>query len=861
MASNILQIPFRRTHNVSLSDAITQYISEKYDQRPDMFADDLLIIDRLRVEAINVQEPHVSGISRLVTYAAQLKWLGGKFPVDVGVDFSWYPAFGFNTSRPISQNNLRFELANIIFNIAALYSQLAFSLNRTTSDGLKQACNYFCQAAGTLAHLRTEIMSDLRASPPEDMDDMTLQSLEQLLLAQAQECFWQKAIKDGLKDASIARLAAKVSDFYGDASEFAVKSNAISVDWIHHMTAKHHHFAAAAQYRQSLDCLEKRKYGEEVARLRDSLSCVNEALKESRWISRVVLGDLNGLKARVSEDLKRADKDNDVIYLQAVPPKSELKSIDRASMVVAKAPSQVTDAISMLGDNGPLGQPLFSKLVPYAVHIAASIYSDRRDRLVNETIIGELESMTDKLRDLLSSLNLPGSLQALEKPLGLPPTLVSHAEEMRQQDGLNRLRRSLSDTAKVKANDKAVYNEGVEILAAEKAEDDAARKKYGTDRWDREPSETAAKKVYNTANEINGYFTSAQSSDELVEGKLKDFEPIFKVLTGTNRDLETYVPSSRRAAITPEVERESNQLRNCLNEVSWVEGKRKRRIQTLKEKARSDDINSALLKETARLEREFPMQPIQASQFEDLFEQRLHLYDSDLELLAQERNEQDQIAEKVREANHAFNKARMGDSSTKERERALQELENGYLKYKEIISNIEVGRKFYNDLAKIVGRFRDECKVVVHQRRMEASQMEAEISNISAMATLNISQAHLRPQTQHSTSHNNSAYIRSQPQPQPVLQPQPQPPMQQPIQPQEQRQPSRPHATEEPLTAPQPTRAPVPPPQVPAPGLWSPEIGIRFGGPAPPPSQGQIAGRGQGQVSGKWDPNQGIRFS
>lgn len=81
--SNILQLPFRRTHAVSLSDAITQYISSKYDQRPDMFADDLMILDRLRTEAVNVQEPHVSGISRLVTYSAQLKWLGGKFPVDV----------------------------------------------------------------------------------------------------------------------------------------------------------------------------------------------------------------------------------------------------------------------------------------------------------------------------------------------------------------------------------------------------------------------------------------------------------------------------------------------------------------------------------------------------------------------------------------------------------------------------------------------------------------------------------------------------------------------------------------------------------------------------------------------------------
>ena len=243
------------------------------------------------------------------------------------------------------------------------------------------------------------MLPDLRASPPEDMDEMTLLSLEQLCLAQAQECFWQKAVKDELKDASIARLAAQVSDFYVDASEYAVKSNAISPDWIHHMTAKQHHFAAAAQYRQSLDCLEKRKYGEEVARLRDCVACVNEALKESRWINRVVLGDLNGLKSRVAEDLKRAEKDNDMIYLNPVPPKSELKTLGRASMVAAKAPSQVTDAISMLGPDGPLGQPLFSKLVPYAVHIAASVYSDRRDRLVNETIIGDLDSMTEKLRE------------------------------------------------------------------------------------------------------------------------------------------------------------------------------------------------------------------------------------------------------------------------------------------------------------------------------------------------------------------------------------------------------------------------------------------------------------------------------
>lgn len=314
---------------------------------------------------------------------------------------------------------------------------------------------------------------------------------------------------------------------------------------------------------------------------------------------------------------------------------------------------------------------------------------------------------------------------------------------MRQQDGLNRLHRSIEDTAKVKSNDLAVYHEGVELLAAEKAEDLAARNKYGTDRWTRGTSESAAPKIYRTLNEISGYFTSAQSSDDLVQRKLRDQRSVFLVLTGTNRDLEAFVPSSRRAAIPIELERESNRLRGCLSEITRMENRRRRRIQTLKDKARGDDIRTpicsthqptdhmltyrvdpALLRETARLEREFPMQPIQASQFEDLFVEELKLYDTDRDMLAQERRDQEHLSDQVREANRAFTGAHKGDASTKERETALQDLENGYLKYKEIISNIDVGRKFYNDLAKIVGRFRDDGKAFVHQRRMEASQIE-----------------------------------------------------------------------------------------------------------------------------------------
>lgn len=82
-AGNILAIPFRRTHPITLAEAIKTYISSKYDQHPSTFARDLDLIDQLRKDAVNAVEPHTSGVRKIQAYAAQLVWMGGKFPVDV----------------------------------------------------------------------------------------------------------------------------------------------------------------------------------------------------------------------------------------------------------------------------------------------------------------------------------------------------------------------------------------------------------------------------------------------------------------------------------------------------------------------------------------------------------------------------------------------------------------------------------------------------------------------------------------------------------------------------------------------------------------------------------------------------------
>ncbi|KAF3916011.1 Rhophilin-1 [Arthrobotrys entomopaga] len=816
--STPLHIPFRKSAPLSppLSTAITSYISSKYDQHPDMFKTDLATIDRMRADAVNVREPHASGLTRLGAYAAVLSAASGKFPVDIGADFTWYPALGYNTQRPITQNNLQFERANIIYNLAALYSQLAVSVSRNTSEGLKLACNYFSFAAGTLSHLRSEVIPKMRSLPPEDMDVMTLEALENLMLAQAQECFWQKAAMDGMKDALIAKLAAQVNDFYAEARDIATQSDAVSAEWIHHMTAKHHHFAAAAQYRAACDALEKAKYGEEVARLQDALKCANEGLKEARYISKVVISDLQGLKEKIQDTLKRAEKDNDVIYLDPVPSKAELAVLGRRSMVKAAVPKEITEAKEKLVVGGEYGPPLFQNLVPFAVHIAGSIYVERRDRAVNN-IIDELETLTVQLRETLSSLNLPGSLEALEKPLGLPPGLMAHVEAVRQAGGVDGLLRAYDDVTKIKASDKAVYEESVAMLRVEEEEDQKMRSRHGTDRWLRKPSKEAEGNPIKQIEEYGSIIQSADNSDRLIMEKIRMFEAPLRLMQGSDSGLRDFVPNSSRPKMNVQVDRTVTKLRQLLDETSRLESARRRLIEQIREKGKADDITQALLAEVSKIEQDQPLKPIDAADFEILFAQRLRAYDEYQSLQAEEQNKQDALIEKIKEANSAFLASRKVDDSLKERETAIQALETAYTKHQEVIGNLESGRKFYNDLAKLLARLQQEAKSFVYTRKYEAEQMEVDIT--SAMANLRLSST----ATAAPVAHYAQQQQRPPPPPQPVLQT-------------PTRYSTRSQATTRqsenatPLPAPQAQR-PLPVPSVPQVqgGVWTPDQGIRFG--------------------------------
>lgn len=65
-------------------------------------------------------------------------------------------------------------------------------------------------------------------------------------------------------------------------------------------------------------------------------------------------------------------RDNDLVYVQPVPPATQLSAIVGAGMVKLATPTEVADPIGWLMSGGA-GQPaLFSALVPYGVHLALS---------------------------------------------------------------------------------------------------------------------------------------------------------------------------------------------------------------------------------------------------------------------------------------------------------------------------------------------------------------------------------------------------------------------------------------------------------------------------------------------------------
>jgi programmed cell death 6-interacting protein len=151
---------------------------------------------------------------KLVTHAAH-HFRGVNLATEAKLAFRWHDTF--NPKLSVAHPEWRYERAAVLFNLAASLSYLATLQDRGDPEGMKLACKYFQEAAGAIAEVRSVSKEGAWVDYTPDMTNDFLRALEALMLAQAQKCFYEKAVADGRPHALIAKIAAECAALYAEA--------------------------------------------------------------------------------------------------------------------------------------------------------------------------------------------------------------------------------------------------------------------------------------------------------------------------------------------------------------------------------------------------------------------------------------------------------------------------------------------------------------------------------------------------------------------------------------------------------------------------------------------------------------------
>jgi hypothetical protein len=198
----------KETERAKFNKVILPMLIDHYHVNVDEFSQPLQEINRMR-EMAQQSARDKAGLELLFEYCNQLYFIDRRFyptnrkTAGENMYFQWFDLWSGNSS---AQRSIAFEKANIMFNIAALYSQMAIEQDRSTEAGLEEATMLFEQAAGMLQLMSKAFIN----SPSLDISNDSVNVLYLLMMAQATECNWEKImIQEQEGDIDLAISIAK----------------------------------------------------------------------------------------------------------------------------------------------------------------------------------------------------------------------------------------------------------------------------------------------------------------------------------------------------------------------------------------------------------------------------------------------------------------------------------------------------------------------------------------------------------------------------------------------------------------------------------------------------------------------------
>jgi hypothetical protein len=364
-------------------------------------------------------------------------------------------------------------------------------MDLNTDESIRDACKLMQQASGAFEFIKSTILPELQAaSPPSPsssaLSESGLTMASSLALAQAQFCFYKKAVKDhrsgSMKPGIVAKLAKQTAVFYGATAASCKHESSLKGDtsYFAHADFKARCFHATAEYWQALALQETapgavpgRGYGEAVARLGVAERLLAAALAQAAQhkLPSSVSATADELLRTVAAMRGESERLNDQVYLGLVPTEAMLEAVPPVAM--AKPISLPPEPAEGQPGRAP---SLFRQLVPAGLRKIQAALQDRAAALRGGAS-KQAATATDAARALLSSIGLPSSLEVYKQGAGgagIPDSLWDKVLAAQQQGALPGLESQYSQLQATAAECEASLDALAALLSREDEADAAA---------------------------------------------------------------------------------------------------------------------------------------------------------------------------------------------------------------------------------------------------------------------------------------------------------------------------------------------------------------------------------------------------
>ncbi|WIA35320.1 hypothetical protein OEZ86_003775 [Tetradesmus obliquus] len=711
-SSVLLAIHVKRTDNVELKNPILSYIRETYsDREAEDAVDDLVAIQTLRNELVTSQAgSQLTAKDSYIKYYKCLTSIETRFPIsnekgNVRISFPWTDAF--RPSKKTSQSNIHYEKAAVLFNVAAVISQQALQVDRATADGIKEACKLFQEAAGMFGHLKESEAAKVDNPRPVDLSPECLSMMEKLMMAQAQECVYHKAVMDKKSPGTLARLAKQAGNMYGEVSAIFNQPAVVQHferSWVAHTKMKASLYDVNALMDQAKQYNSDTKIASEIATLSEAFVRMQSVKALAKAVSSEMADSLKSQEEVLTLALTKAQKDNNTVYLERVPAFADVPAVQPAILVKAAPPTNL-DASS---------ENLFSGLIPDSSAKALSKYTDMVDSISREQLTA-LADATDAARITLKQAELPDLLEALDgvSSASVPEGLLREIEEVGSIGGPQHLQEILTEMGELRRHVEGDLSACQAALDEEAQADAGARAQYG-DEWRMPTSATLAKHYWEKLHSYRSTMAQAGESDGKVIQRLRDHEALFAALTpdaAANQLPRLQAPlvstGADPAVVVASLRRNMEGLSQLSNDRAGLEDR-------LKELKARDNILPKLM-------------AAGSANTDALFERELKKYDAlKADVAANVGRNAELLAAISRDA-QAFKAVFEVPAWRAACEGAAGGIKATLKTYKEVLDHLSEGLRFYMSLQEAVKQHQQQCSDYAYTRALQRDDMRQDL--------------------------------------------------------------------------------------------------------------------------------------